>query len=212
MSEQSHTPRGIASDGAIAAPGSKAHLLSRGVPALLVGLATTFTGGHSPLFGLVAVAAWGIAGGIADGVAVARMPLPQRVRGLQLARAATVLAVGVLAAVLSTAATAAALVYLVGVGAILAGGLDTAAGILARRRLPLARDWMLLGGATLLLGVLALVVPPGFRQPFPGAGGDPGVLTASTIVVGFFGAWGIVVGVLALIAAAGERTGAEPAG
>lgn len=205
MSEKSDAEVGTASG--VHPAGPRTLLLARGIPAIAVGLVTTFTGGHSALFGLVAVAAWGIVGGVAEGVLVARMPLPPRPRTLQLARACAVFAVGVLAALLAASASSGALVYVVGAGATVIGGLDVGAGLLARGSTPLAREWILLGGITVLMGVLALVVPPGFRQPFPGAGGQPGMLTASTVVVGFFGAWGVVIGVLALIAAAGQRTG-----
>lgn len=186
-------------------PDSTRVLLARGIPALIVGIATTFTGGHSPLFGLLAVGAWGLAGGLIEGAAVARTPLPARPRALELVRAAAVLVVGVLAAALAASASPVALVYLVGIGALLWGALDLGAGITARGATPLAREWTLQGGISVLMGVITLVVPPGFVEAFPGAGGQPGVLTASTVVVGFFGAWGIVIGVLSVIAAVGQR-------
>ena len=185
---------------------SAAVLLARGVPATLVGLTTTFTGGHSPQFGLIAVAGFGIVGGVAEGTLVARASLPPRARAVQLARAALVLLVGVLSAVLAASASAGALVYLVGIGALVWGVLDLVAGLSARGVVPLAGEWILHGGITMLMGVLATVVPPGYVLSFPGAGGQSGVLTASVVVVGFFGAWGIVIGVLSLIAAVGQRT------
>lgn len=185
------------------ATGSATLLLARGIPALAIGLVTTFTGGHSPLFGLVAVGLWGLIGGVTEGVLLVRQR-PGRWRTLELARAVVIAAAGVLALAIAASSASTVLVYLVAIGALVWGGLDLAAGLVGRGIAPLAREFVLQGGLTLLLGIIAILVPPGYVQPFAG-GGQPGVLTASTTIVGFFGAWGIVVGVLSLIAAVGHR-------
>lgn len=185
-------------------PGAATLLLARGIPALLVGLVTTFTGAHSSMFGLVALGLWGVVAGIAEGVLLVRAEAG-RWRTFELSRAVVIAGVGVLALAVSANAASAVLVYLVAIGALVWGALDLAAGLVGRLGTALAREYLLHGGLTLLLGVIALFVPPGYVQPFPGAGGQPGVLTASTTIVGFFGAWGVVIGVLSLIAAVGNR-------
>lgn len=184
--------------------GAATLLLARGIPALAVGLVTTFTGAHSPMFGLVAVGLWGVVAGVGEGTLLVRGE-GRRWRTLELVRAAVVAGAGVLALAVSATAASAVLVYLVAAGALAWGALDLAAGRAGRGRTALAREYLLHGGLTLLLGIIALLVPPGYVQPFAGAGGQPGVLTASTTIVGFFGAWGVVIGVLSLIAAVGQR-------
>lgn len=64
---------------------------------------------------------------------------------------------------------------------------------------------MLLGGLTLALAVVLLVVPPDYSQPLGGIEQIKGHLTASVVLVGLFGAWAIVSGVLLGISAVSAR-------
>ena len=58
---------------------------------------------------------------------------------------------------------------------------------------------------TVLLGVVFLVVPPGYSQSLGGIERISGTLTASVVLVGLLGAWGIIVGVLQAISAVSLR-------
>jgi uncharacterized membrane protein HdeD (DUF308 family) len=187
--------------------------LARALPALVAGLLTVFTGGHSPQFGLLLFGGWAILDALAGFALLARAGLVDAgTRRLLLIRAAVVL-VGGLVAVVTSSAGAVALVVVIGLTALAAGALDLVAGVLRRGGLEVARDLIIAGAAAALLGVVTLVIPPGLEQPFPGAEGHPGVLTSGTIVTGLFGAWGVVTGVLWAIAGVGLRwpaRGARP--
>jgi uncharacterized membrane protein HdeD (DUF308 family) len=179
--------------------------LARALPALVAGLLTVFTGGHSPQFGLLLFGGWAILDALAGFALIARPGLVDAgSRLLLLLRAAALLLGGLLAVALSSAG-ALALVLVIGLTMLVAGVLDLVAGVPRRGRLAVARDLVLAGAITVLLGVVTLVIPPGLQQPFPGAEGHPGVLTSGTIVTGLFGAWGILTGVLWAIAGVGLR-------
>ena len=85
------------------------------------------------------------------------------------------------------------------------GALELVSGIRARGRVIAARDWMIVGALTLALAVALLVVPPDYSQTLGGIERVKGELTASVVLVGSFGAWAIVAGVLLGIAAVSAR-------
>lgn len=182
---------------------------ARALVALVLGLAVTFTGGHSARFGLVAFGVFGVVAGLVllGGALVA---LARTVRGSFVVQAAVTVVAGIvaLAAGASTASTGGviALVGIVSAFGILTGALELVAGLRARRADRAARDWILTGGLTLLLAVAFLVVPPGYSQSLGGIEKVAGTLTAPVVLVGLLGAWGIVVGVLQGISAVSLRT------
>jgi uncharacterized membrane protein HdeD (DUF308 family) len=85
------------------------------------------------------------------------------------------------------------------------GALELVSGIRARGRVASARDSMILGGLTLVLAIAFLLVPPDYSQTLGGIEQIKGELTASVVLVGIFGAWAIVAGVLLGIAAVSAR-------
>jgi uncharacterized membrane protein HdeD (DUF308 family) len=180
----------------------------RAVAALVLGLAITFTGGHSAAFGLVAFGIYGVAAGavLLIGALVA---LSGTVRGSFVVQAIVTLAAGIAALVIVASAPATGdVIVLVGVVsafAVVTGALELVAGVRARRRDRSARDWILAGILTVLLGIAFLVVPPGYTQPLGGIQNITGTLTASVVLVGLLGAWGIIVGVLQAISAVSLR-------
>lgn len=188
----------------------------RAILVLVLGLAITFTGGHSAAFGLVAFGLFGVVGGLAL-LGGAVLALGRPVRGSFLVQAAITIAAGVGALVVGASGTAGGdvvgLVGIVSAFGILTGALELVAGLRARRTDRSARDWILTGVLTVLLGLVFLVVPPGYSQPLGGIERITGTLTASVVLVGLLGAWGVVVGVLQAISAislratAGERRG-----
>ncbi len=186
----------------------------RAALALVLGLVTTFSSGHSAPFGLVAFGVFAIAAG-AVLVLGAIAALDPRSRGLAVLQGAITVIAGVVALVLSHDDVV-ALVGVVGVWAVLAGAIELVGGLRARGRLRSARDSMVTGAMTLLLGIAFFVVPPGYSQSLGGIEKVPGTLTASVVLVGLLGAWGILTGVLQAISAVSlrsdTRVAAVPAG
>jgi uncharacterized membrane protein HdeD (DUF308 family) len=176
--------------------------------ALVLGLAITFTGGHSAGFGLVAFGAFGVLAGVVL-LLGALLALHGTVRGSFLVQAVVTLAAGIAAIAVVTSAPkrddVIALVGIVSAFGIVTGALELVTGLRARRRDGSARDWILIGALTALLGVAFLVVPPDYSQALGGIQKITGTLTASVVLVGLLGAWGIVVGVLQAISAVSLR-------
>ena len=183
--------------------------LARGILALGLGVTIALTLAHTPAFGLVTFGAFAVLGGAVLVLAGLRSGYGGRVRGLVLAHGAVSLLAGGLALV-NTGADVRFLGVLVGIWALLAGAGETLAGILTRTTSPLARDWLITGVLTLVLGIVALVLPPDFVQTFTGDRGQAGTLTSSVILIGVIGAWAVLVGVLQTISAISVR-GSRPA-
>lgn len=183
--------------------------LSRGVLALALGIAITLTLDHSPFFGLLTFGAFAILTGVVLLVATLRGAYAGRMRAAFLAQGVASLAAGIVALVVPGGGVA-FLAMLVGAWAVVTGLLEGASGILSRRLVPLARDWILTGALTILLGIVAFALPPDFVQAFAGEKGNSGTLTSSVILIGALGAWAIVVGVLQVISAVTVRTDRRP--
>jgi uncharacterized membrane protein HdeD (DUF308 family) len=180
----------------------------RAVVALVVGFAITFTPAHSAEFGLIAFGCFAV---VAGAILLAGSFGPAWVTGGDLASRGLFTVQGVVTVLAGIAALALPaggtnyFVFVVSAWAIVSGALELVSGIRARTRLPGARDWMFIGGLTLLLAIGFLVVPPGYNQTLGGIEQIKGQLTASVVLVGMFGAWAIVAGVLLGIAAVSSR-------
>lgn len=179
--------------------------LSRGLLALALGVTITLTLEHTPVFGLVTFGVFAVLSGAVILLASLRSPYAGRMRVAFLVQGAATVAAGVVALVVPTGGVA-FLAVLVGVWAVVTGLLEGASGILARAHSSLARDWLIAGVLTVVLGVVALVLPPDFAQAFAGEKGISGTLTSSVILIGVIGAWAILVGVLQSISAFTVRT------
>ncbi|MDP9026127.1 MAG: DUF308 domain-containing protein [Actinomycetota bacterium] len=176
----------------------------RAIVALAVGFAITFTPAHSAAFGLVAFGSFAVVAGavLLAGSFGSRGDASSR--GLFLTQGVVTVLAGIAALVLPEGGVH-YLVFVVSAWAIVTGALELVSGIRARTRLPAARDWMILGGLTLLLAIGFLVVPPDYTQTLGGIEQIKGQLTASVVLVGMFGAWAIVAGVLLGISAVSAR-------
>ncbi|MEJ1230828.1 MAG: hypothetical protein WDM88_09850 [Galbitalea sp.] len=104
------------------------------------------------------------------------------------------------------------LIVVVALWGVVTGFLELYAGIRSRRARAAARDWIFIGAVTVLLAVVALVIPPGYVQHYtaPGDGGSR-VLNASVMIVGALGIYGAVVAVYLAIAGFSLRWGAASA-
>lgn len=166
----------------------------RAVPAILVGLAITFTADHSALLGLVMVSVFGLASAVVLLATSMRVERADPLRGLHRALALIAAVVGATSAVAAATLGSAlpVLLLLIGGYAVLAGALELVWGIRHRDRSPYARDGMIIGGGTLALAVvLALVADP-------------------VSAVGFFGAYAVVLGVFLVIAGLSARWAVAP--
>ena len=177
---------------------------ARAVVALAVGFAITFTPGHSATFGLVSFGLFALVAGAVLVAGSVGSRGDRTARGPFLAQGVVTLLAGIAAVVLPEGGVH-YYVFIVSLWAVLCGALELVNGLRARRRLAAARDWILLGGLTLALAVVFLVVPPDYSQPLGGIEQIKGQLTASVVLVGLFGAWAIVSGVLLGISAVSAR-------
>jgi len=177
----------------------------RAVVALTVGFAITFTPAHSAAFGLVAFGLFAVVEGAVVAAGAFGDRSERRSRGLFVLQGALTVVAGIAALVLPEGGVH-YFVWVVSAWAIVTGALELVSGIRARGRAAAARDWMILGGLTLILAIAFLVVPPDYRQTLGGIEQVTGQLTASVVLVGMFGAWAIVAGVLLGIAAVSARS------
>jgi uncharacterized membrane protein HdeD (DUF308 family) len=176
----------------------------RAVAALIVGFAITFTPAHSATFGLVTFGLYAVVAGAILLAGSVGGRSDRSSRGLFITQGVVTVLAGVAALVLPEGGVH-YFVFVVSAWAIVTGAVELVSGIRARTRLPAARDWMILGGLTLLLAVGFLIVPPDYTQTLGGIEQIKGQLSASVVLVGMFGAWAIVVGVLLGISAVSVR-------
>lgn len=202
------------SAGTGAGSGSAAWLLPavRAVPVLALAALITFSADHSARLGLVAFACWAVVDAVVTLLAVRRAAVgrptdaPAAVRRLVALRSGWGLLAGIAAALLAAVAPAAvALQAVVIAWALVAGGLEIAAGLGARRAVPGAGDRLFQGALAVLLAVVTAVVPVEFRADFSGVEGNTGVLTAAIVQVGLLGAWAAVSGLFLVIGAVSLR-------
>ena len=178
--------------------------LTRGILALALGLTITLTLEHTPAFGLATFGIFALASGAVLLLAVVRSAYAGRMRGAFFGQAVVTLAAGIVALAVP-GGDVVFFAILVGSWAVVAGLLEASSGILARSFAPLARDWIIAGVLTILLGGIALLVPPDFVQTFAGEKGNAGTLTSSIILIGVVGAWAVLTGVLQCISAVTVR-------
>ena len=181
----------------------------RAIVALIVGFAITFTPAHSATFGLVAFGLFAVVEGAIVGAGALGDRTERRSRGLFVVQAILTVIAGIAALVLPEGGVH-YFVWVVSAWAVVTGALELVSGIRARGRAAAARDWMILGGLTLVLAIAFLLVPPDYSQTLGGIEQIKGELTASVVLVGIFGAWAIVAGVLLGIAAVSARVPRAP--
>ncbi len=177
----------------------------RALVALIVGFAITFTPAHSASFGLVAFGLFAVVEGAIVAAGAFGDRTERRSRGLFAVQGALTVVAGIAALVLPGGGVH-YLVWVVSAWAVVTGALELVSGIRARGRVAAARDWMILGGLTLILAIAFLVVPPDYSQALGGIQQIKGELTASVVLVGMFGAWAIIAGVLLGIGAVSARS------
>ncbi len=179
----------------------------RAVPAAIVALVITFSSNHAAGYGLLLFGAFAVVEGVVLGIgSIVRLRDDGRSR-----RTATVQAViTVLAGIVGIACNGLGLPAFIAVVvafAVLTGALELVQGIRARRTSPFARDWMTIGGLTLLLAIGFLVTPPDYSQQLGGIEQVSGVLDASIVLVGLLGAYLAITAVFHVIAGLSHKWG-----
>jgi|TARA_B110000858_G_scaffold198306_1_gene263867 uncharacterized membrane protein HdeD (DUF308 family) len=155
---------------------------------VIPGLLITFTPGHTGAFGLVALGITALVLAALVGWLSFGLPRGDPGRGFHLFQAAVSLGIGVVAVALNGVGIG-LLLWCVVVWALLMGGAEMFAGFRAPRRNILRRDWITQGLLTAGLGLVVLTQS-----------------ADSVAVVGFLGAWAIVMGVYLAIAAITHRS------
>ena len=180
--------------------------LVRAVPAIALAIVITFSADHSAALGLLTFGVFGVVSGLGIGVVALRSAAGPG-RTTQLIQAA----ITVLAGVAALAVTGGGLPYLVlilSAWAVTTGFLELYLGLRARGEIG-ARDRMFIGGLTIVLAIVVLVVPPDYVQPFA-FDEVTGEVTASVIIVGLLGAYWAILGVFLSIAAIPVKAPSAP--
>lgn len=174
-------------------------VLLRALPAIALAIVITFSQDHSTRLGFVTFGLFALLSGVVVAVGAARALEADRVRWTFFAQGA----IGVLAgatALLSSGGGTGFLIFVVSAWAALTGFLEIVGGLRSRRRLDSSRDWVFVGGLTVLFAVAVLLVPADFAQLFTGPDGVRRSLTASIVLVGLAGAYDALLGVYLVIA------------
>lgn len=185
----------------LGAPDSWVAPAARALPALALGLVITFSQDHSAALGLLAFGCYAV---VAAAVLLASALRADRaIRGIALLQGAVTAAAAVAALALPIGGVG-LLVLVVSAWALVSGALEFVNGLRFRRIRPAARDWLVTGGLTVLLGVAVLLVPQGLAHAFQFEDGDrviSGAVTADIMLVGLLGAWAVIAGVQLAISA-----------
>jgi hypothetical protein len=175
--------------------------LARAVPAAALCCVITFAGGfYTPEYGLASFGGYAIVAGILGLLLSLRLLIAGPLRRVFLIQAIVSIAAGV-AALAGMDGGLPVLLVVIALWGIVAGFLELYAGIRSRTTRAVARDWIFVGGLTVVLAIVCLVIPPGYSQHYnaPGDGGAR-VLNASVMVVGALGIYGAIVAVYLAIA------------
>jgi uncharacterized membrane protein HdeD (DUF308 family) len=186
--------------------------LARAVPAAALACVITFAGGfYTPEYGLASFGGYAIVAGLLGILLSARAIGPGVSRTLFLIQAVVSVAAGI-AALLGMNGGLPVLLVVISLWGVVAGFLELFAGIRVRRSRAVGRDWIFVGGLTILLAIVALVIPPDYSQHYnaPGDGGSR-VLNTSVMIVGALGVYGAIAAVYLAIAGFSLRWGGAAA-
>lgn len=170
----------------------------RSITLVATALVIAFTSGHSAQFGLVVFGVMAVVKSVSLGALSTALDGSTQARGLHLWQSLVSLVIGALAIGLSSAGTV-FLLWAIVLWALLAGAAEMFVGWRLPRGAALRTDWLVQGGMTVILALVVLSQP-----------------ADSVAVIGFLGAWAIILGVYLAIAgfsarfdAAGVRAGGQ---
>jgi uncharacterized membrane protein HdeD (DUF308 family) len=159
----------------------------RSITLLAVGLAIAFTAGHTAQFGLIAFGVMALVSSVTLGVLAVGLDSSTRARGLHIWQSLVSLVVGALAVGLSTAGTL-FLLWAIVLWSLLVGVAEAFSGWRLPAGSALRQDWIVQGAMTVLLALVVLSQS-----------------ADSVAVVGFVGAWAVIMGVYLAIAGFSAR-------
>jgi uncharacterized membrane protein HdeD (DUF308 family) len=183
----------------------------RAAAALAVAVVVTFSADHSPAVGMLVFGLFAILSGAIVGLGSWRTLDHGATRTLFLAQGVVAVLAGIAALALRGASLTALLLVLT-TFAVVTGALELVNGVRSRGASPLARDWVFVGAATVVLAIAVLLVPVDLQQQFTGPDGVARVLSASVVVVGLLGAYCAIVGVYLAIGGLSLKWSAQPGG
>lgn len=161
--------------------------LVRSITLLAVGLAIAFTAGHTAQFGLIAFGVMALVSSVTLGILAVGLDSSTRARGLHIWQSLVSLVVGALAVGLSTTGTL-FLLWAIVLWSLLVGVAEAFSGWRLPAGSALRQDWIVQGVMTVLLALVVLSQS-----------------ADSVAVVGFVGAWAIIMGVYLAIAGFSAR-------
>jgi hypothetical protein len=183
--------------------------LARAIPVAALACVVTFAGGnYTPDFGLFVFGGFALVAGVL-GVLLSIIALSGVNRTIFLIQAVVSVLIGAVA-LFGWHTGLPLFLALVSIWGVVSGFAELYAGVRVRRRRAVARDWMFVGGVTVLLAIFALVIPPGYVQHYTDPTG-PRVLNTSVMVVGALAIYGAIVAVYLLIAAFSLKWGSASA-
>lgn len=159
----------------------------RSITLLAVGLAIAFTAGHTAQFGLIAFGVMALVSSVTLGILAVGLDSSTRARGLHIWQSLVSLVVGALAVGLSTTGTL-FLLWAIVLWSLLVGVAEAFSGWRLPAGSALRQDWIVQGVMTVLLALVVLSQS-----------------ADSVAVVGFVGAWAIIMGVYLAIAGFSAR-------
>ncbi|RLP73080.1 hypothetical protein D9V29_03500 [Mycetocola manganoxydans] len=186
--------------------------VARALVAAVAGLVITFSPDHSASLGLSVFGGFAVLTALVHLAGSRTLDADTVTRRSFVAQGILSLAAGVLALILAPIGGQPAFFAIVLLWALLTGALELYSGFHLRGRSALARDWMTIGGVTVLLAVAFLLVPQGLDQHFTGPDGVERSLTASIVSVGTFGAYAAIVAVLLAIGGFSLKWGTDSSG
>ena len=171
----------------------------RGVVALAVAVAVTFSVDHSPLLGYLSFGILAVSSGIIIAAGSLKLLTATGPRTPLLAQAIVSIVAGTIALVFPNSGVP-FLLFLVSAWAAVTGFLELFVGLRSRRRRAFAKDWLFVGVLTAVFAVAILLIPADFAQHFIGPDKVERIITASVIADGFIGAYAAILGVYLVIA------------
>jgi len=170
----------------------------------------TFTSQHPPAFGLLLFGVFALVAGVLFGILAWFRLKRSGVRPFLEAQAVVTVIAGVIALVFHTGGLP-FLLFAFTFFAILSGVLELYSGLRTRGHFVASRDWVTLGGLTVIVGIVFLVIPPEFRQSFRDPDGVTRVLDSSVIVIGILGLYAAIAAIYLLIAGFSAKWGTQSA-
>ena len=173
--------------------------LARAVPAAAMAVLITFSADHSARMGLLGFGMFAVLSGLVLALLSSRPLGPGVQRSVFVGQGVLTVLAGLVALIWPNAGLGFFL-FLLSLWAALSGFLELYAGLRSRGRHAASRDWLFIGGLTVVLAIVVLVIPPDMQEQFSGENGVSGVLSTSIIVVGCLGAYGAIAAVYLVIA------------